>query len=148
MLCALIQVTDLKQVRLSSSWMGPRQGTAPFIVDKDALMAGYIRSDGRHVVVLGISGIGDCTTYVQASTGRIVLKTRNDGAVEQYHRAIVATGLEYQRTVDAAFYRAREMIRALAAQGNLITHGELQIYQELDPLPAWYETWSVASRSW
>lgn len=122
--------------------MGPRQGTTPFAVDKDALMAGYIRSDGRHVVVLGVSGIDDCTTYVHASAGRIVLKTRNDGTVDQYHRAIVATGLEYQRTVDAAFYKAREMIRALVKQHDpAIKKGDLD--DDPAPVPAWYETWLV-----
>lgn len=123
--------------------MGPRQGTAPFTVDKDALMAGYIRSDGRHVVVLGVSGIDDCTTYVHASTGRIILKTRNDGTVDQYHRAIVATGLEYQRTVDAAFYRAREIIRALVAQNDPTTRKGENPEDEPAPVPAWYETWLV-----
>lgn len=121
--------------------MGPRQGTAPFMVDKDALMAGYMRSDGRHVVVLGVSGIGDCTTYVQTSTGKIILKTKNDGTTSQYHRAIVATGWEYQRTVDAAFYRAREMIKALVTQTHSTISEESQSKEKLDPFPAWYETW-------
>lgn len=126
--------------------MGPRQGTAPFAIDNDALMAGYIRSDGRHVVVLGVSGIDDCTTYVHASTGRIVLKTRNDGTVDQYHRAIVTTGLEYQQTVDAAFYKAREIIRALVTQSDTSTgkeEKEKNLEDEPVPVPAWYETWSV-----
>lgn len=108
-------------------------------------MAGYIRSDGRHVVVLGVSGIDDCTTYVHASTGRIVLKTRNDGAVDQYHRVIVTTGLEYQRTVDAAFYKAREMIRALVTQSDTAVEKEENPEDEPVPVPAWYETWSVFS---
>lgn len=136
------QVADSNQVKLSSAWMGPRQGTSPFAVDRDALMAGYVRSDGRHVVVLGVSGIDDCTTYVHASTGRIVLKTRNDGAVDQYHRAIVTTGLEYQRTVDAAFYKAREMIKALITHDDpSIEEGDLE--NDPAPIPAWFETWSV-----
>lgn len=138
-----IHVANLNQVKLSSAWMGPRQGTTPFVVDNDALMAGYIRSDGRHVVVLGVSGIDDCTTYVHASTGRVVLKTRNDGTVDQYHRAIVATGWEYQRTVDAAFYKAREMIRALVTQSDSAKKEEENLEDEPAPVPAWYETWSV-----
>lgn len=122
--------------------MGPYQGASPFTVDRDALMVGYIRSDGRHVVVLGVSGIDDCTTYVQSSAGRIILRTRNDGIVDQYHRAIVATGLEYQRTVDAAFYRAREMIRELGAvQNDSNKRMEKQIEEDLSPVPTWYETW-------
>lgn len=113
--------------------MGPRHGSSPFSVDLDGLMVGYLRSDGRHVVVLGISGIDDCTTYIRSAEGKILLKTRNDDAGTRAHRAVVSTGLEYRKTVDAAFYRAREIIRPLApAPTDIIEPG---------PVPSWYETW-------
>ncbi|KAH0610344.1 uncharacterized protein H6S33_011871 [Morchella sextelata] len=127
-------------VKLSPSWMGPRQGASHFTVDRDAVMAGYVRSDGRHVVILGISGVDNCTTFVQSSDGKLILKTRNDGLMDEHHRAIVATGLEYQRTADAAFYQAREMIRAL----DIIQDNQDVTREDDDEpalLPAWYQTW-------
>jgi hypothetical protein len=113
--------------------MGPRQGSFPFSVDLDGLIVGYIRSDGRHVVVLGISGVDDCTTYIRSSEGKILLKTRNDGTSTRPRRAVVSTGLEYQKTVDAAFYRTREIIRSS-------TLGPSD-FAEPAPVPSWYETW-------
>lgn len=117
--------------------MIPRQGKAPFVVDRDALIMGYVRSDGRHVVVLGIAGFHS-TTYLRSDDeGRVVVKTRNDTDEEQMHRLVVATGNDWQRTVDAAFYTAREVARMTDVGAPEPVVEEL----EADPEPAWFETW-------
>ncbi|RPA97417.1 glycoside hydrolase [Choiromyces venosus 120613-1] len=120
-------------VKLSSPWMGPRQGSSHLSIDRDGLLMGFLRSDGRHVVVLGVSGINDCTTYVRSDEGKILLKTRNDADNTQYHRAIIAAGWKYQEAVNAAFYRAREIIRSLSPLSSAA--------EEPAPTPSWYETW-------
>lgn len=113
--------------------MGPRQGSSHFSIDLDGLLIGYLRSDGRHVVVLGVSGINHCTTYIRSEGGKILLKTRNDAGNSQHHRVIIATGWKYQKTVNAAFYRARELIRSLTPLSSSINGPA--------PVPSWYETW-------
>ncbi|PWW71617.1 Glycoside Hydrolase Family 36 protein, partial [Tuber magnatum] len=120
-------------VKLSSPWMGPRQGSSHFTIDLDGLLVGFLRSDGRHVAVLGVSGINDCTTYVGSEAGKVLLITRNDSGNSQHHRAIIATGWKYQTTVNAAFYRARELLRSLTPQSSAIKNPA--------PTPSWYETW-------
>lgn len=81
----------------------------------DGLLTGFLRSDGTNVVVLGLAAVDQCTTYIRADSGGIVeLKTRNDGSVAGLHRAVVAVGLGWQETLDAAFYRARELISGIS----------------------------------
>ncbi|KAF8416797.1 glycoside hydrolase superfamily [Terfezia claveryi] len=77
-------------VKLSSPWMGPRQGGNIMSLDKDGLVVGFMRSDG--------------------AGGTVILRTRNNGAGSRMHRAIVAVGSGWQETLDAAFYRARELV--------------------------------------
>jgi hypothetical protein len=112
--------------------MGPRQGSETFVVDSDALIMGYLRSDGRHVVVLGISGLRSTTTYICSDRGRVVLKSLNDSGEPQVHRALVSTGLDWQSTVDAAFYAAR----VLLSQSGIT---EATAPPEMEPL--WRESW-------
>lgn len=84
-------------------------------LDKDGVLAGFVRSDGQNVVVLGLAAVDGATTYIRTgSGGSVELKTRNDGSGEAIHRAIVAVGPEWQRTLNAAFYRARELIRGFS----------------------------------
>ncbi|KAF8542529.1 glycoside hydrolase superfamily [Trichophaea hybrida] len=64
-------------------------------------MMGFLRSDGRHVVVLGISGLRSTTTYIRSEAGRVLLKSLNDSGKPQVHRALISTGLNWQSTVDA-----------------------------------------------
>lgn len=118
--------------------MIPRQGTAPFTVDHDALIVGFVRSDGQHVVVLGVSDFQSSTYLTSDGEGRVVVKTRNDTDVEQRHSLVVSTGKDWQRTADAAFYAAREMGRR-----SIDTQPEAEVEEEPVPEPAWYETWWV-----
>ncbi|KAI5808538.1 glycoside hydrolase superfamily [Peziza echinospora] len=113
--CTLGIPTDLERfyalVKLSSPWMGPRQGSGSCSFDREALIMGYVRKDGKHVCVLGVSALDDCNTYITADKF-VQLRTRNDGGTVQTHKAIVAMGNDWKKTVDAAFLRAREMVRA------------------------------------
>lgn len=89
--------------------MGPRQGAGKFDIDSDALIVGYLRTDGRHVVVLAISGLGT-TTFIRSDAGKVQLKSRNDSGKAQSQHALVATGLDWQVTVSAAFAAARDLL--------------------------------------
>lgn len=80
-------------------------------LDRNGLVVGFMRSDGMNVVVIGMAAVDECTTYIRTEDGgRVILRTRNDGAGPGVHRAIVAVGSGWQETLDAAFYRARELV--------------------------------------
>lgn len=84
------------------------------------------------MAVLGLSAIDNCTTYIRSDSGKVILKTRNDGEEMQYHHAIVAAGLgDYQKVVNAAFYRARELLQVSSP---------VESYNSV-PDPAWRGAW-------
>lgn len=109
------------------------------MIDKDALLMGYLRSDGRHVAILAITSV-EKTTYIRSGVGKVLLKTRNDTDSPTTHRAIIASGLEWQKTVDAAFYAARD----IASPGNTQTAVLSGPGQSSDVKPAWNQTWYIA----
>ena len=112
--------------------MGPRQGALNFNIDSDALLAGWLRLDGRHVVVLAVSGLGFTTNYIRSEYGRVLLKSRNDSGKPQSHRALVATGLDWHSATGAAFDAARTLLRQRGVT-------EENAPPEIDPL--WRESW-------
>ncbi|KAF8430254.1 glycoside hydrolase superfamily [Tirmania nivea] len=102
-------------VKVSSPWMGPRQGGNTMSLDKNGLVVGFMRSDGMNVVVMGMAAVDECITYIRTGGGgTVILRTRNDGAGPGVHRAIVAVGSGWRETLDAAFYRARELVSGLS----------------------------------
>lgn len=122
--------------------MIPRQGPPPFKVDQDAFIAGFLRDDGRHVVVLGISSFTISTYLTSDDHGNVIIKSRNDSPKDQVHRVIVATGGDWQRTSDAAFYAARDVARLEAeSNGRLTEESEQEEEEEPSPVPNWYESW-------
>jgi hypothetical protein len=114
--------------------MGPRQGSDQFAIDSaDALMMGYLRSDGRHVVVLAISGLVATTTYIKSSgSGGVILNSRNDSGEPQTCHALVATGLDWQKTAEATFAAARNLLQQFG-----VTKDDAP--PEMEPL--WRESW-------
>lgn len=122
--------------------MIPRQGPAPFKVEQDSFVAGFLRDDGRHVVVLGVSSFNISTYLASDDHGNVIMKSRNDSSKDLSHRVVVATGVDWQRTSDAAFYAARDVARWEAqANGRMIEESEQEEEEEPSPVPNWYETW-------
>jgi hypothetical protein len=119
------------KARVTTTWLGPQHGTTTFAIDKDALLVMVLRSDGYHVAVLAVSGLGNTTTVIGSNSGHVLLKSRNDSGTGQQHRAIVAVGPEWQPVVDAAFYAARDLIL------NSINEQTA----DLEVMPFWRETW-------
>ena len=106
-------------------------------LDKDALIVGFVRVDGVHVIVLGLAAVDACTTYFAASgNGMVLMKTRNDGVSVGVHRAVVAVGNRWQDTLHAAFYRARELVVGYGAVGNKTEGGDVRAW--------WRHEWYVS----
>lgn len=61
-------------VRLWAPWLAPRHGKGKFELDKDAIMCAFMSPQGRHMVVLAISGLTDVMTIIRSgSSGEVVL---------------------------------------------------------------------------
>jgi hypothetical protein len=73
-------------VRLWAPWLAPRHGKDWFALDKDAIMCSFLSPQGRHMVVLAISGLTDVMTVLRSgSSGEVVLhvcKTASFGPLD------------------------------------------------------------------
>lgn len=54
-------------VRHGSPWLGPRHGSSSFSLDKDAVVCSFLNSQGKHLVLLGVSGVANVTTLLRSS---------------------------------------------------------------------------------
>lgn len=64
-------------IRIWSPWLAPRQGKTTFSLDKEAVMCSFLSVTGKHLVLMGISGVGDVMTlFTNDSDGNVVLRVR------------------------------------------------------------------------
>lgn len=109
-------------VRLWSPWLAPRQGSHKFTVDKDAVLASFLRHDGAHVVCLAISGVHDVlTVFTHDGSGNVVIQGRNDLGKEGTSQVLVAIADSFEVANAAVMYHARKVITS-----NEIQTGESQ----------------------
>jgi len=65
-------------IRIWSPWLAPRQGKSTFGLDKEAVMCSFLSVTGKHLVLMGISGVGDVMTlFTNDSDGNVVLRVRS-----------------------------------------------------------------------
>ncbi|KAF2212256.1 glycoside hydrolase family 36 protein [Cercospora zeae-maydis SCOH1-5] len=132
-------------VRLWSPWLAPRQGKEKFEVDKDAVELSFLREDGLHVVILGISGIDDViTTFFNDHNGNIIIKARNDRTEAQRSRVLVAVAGSFEVANAAVWYHARKIIQSYGAADEETATVEklIKTVQPDDNLsPEWLEDW-------
>lgn len=53
-------------VRTWTPWLAPRQGKSSFVLDKDALLCSFLSPRGKHMVLLGMSGVNNVTTLFRS----------------------------------------------------------------------------------
>ncbi|KAI2472617.1 glycoside hydrolase family 36 protein [Annulohypoxylon bovei var. microspora] len=127
-------------VRHGSPWLGPRHGSGPFSLDKDAVMCSFLSDEGQHLVLLGVSGPDNVTTLLRSSeSGSVKLHIRNDDDVESSGLVLAAVGNDFESTIAAVMYHARTVVFATADSLDEFT-GELASLS-LDVKPEWYENW-------
>ena len=62
-------------VRIWSPWLAPRQGKSRFGLDKEAIMVSFLSQEGKHLVMLAISGVDDVMTlFTSDKDGNVVLR--------------------------------------------------------------------------
>ncbi|KAI6804091.1 glycoside hydrolase family 36 protein [Hortaea werneckii] len=129
-------------VRLWSPWLAPRHGKGnKFELDKDGVLLSFLRSDGMHVVCLGISGVDDVmTTFLHDSEGNVIVKSRNDRAETGTGRVLVAVADSFEVANAAVMYHARKIVGTLSstAATDDKTIGALT---DEKVKPEWLEEW-------
>lgn len=125
-------------VRLWSPWLAPRQGSKKFELDKDGMLLSFLRTDGLHVVVLGISGIDDMvTTFLNDEHGNIIIKGRNDRTSTGAATVLVAVADSYEVANAAVFYHARKVVGTYGTPDV-----DSQVQTMMDAIkPQWLEEW-------
>lgn len=69
-------------IRIWSPWLAPRQGKSTFALDKDAVMCSFLSQTGKHLVLMGISGVGDVMTLFQNDNdGNVVIHVSTYGRI-------------------------------------------------------------------
>lgn len=127
-------------VRLWSPWLAPRQGSSPFALDKEAILASFQRDDGSHLAILAVSGLDDVlTTLNHDGAGNVTIDSRNDSETDGLARLIIAVGDSLEPAVAAVMYYARRLVMKYeAAQG--LTFAEEEALMK-DYKPQWLENW-------
>jgi len=128
-------------VRLWSPWLAPRQGKDKFHLDKEAVLASFLRHDGAHVVCLAISGVEDVLTVFQHDdSGNVVIQGRNDREKEGTSHVLVAVADSFEVANAAVMYQARKVVQGYEfASGKVET--EIKTLMDENVKPEWLEEW-------
>ncbi|KAK4507265.1 hypothetical protein PRZ48_001000 [Zasmidium cellare] len=125
-------------VRLWAPWLAPRQGKGQLELDKDGVLLSFLRTDGLHVVVLGISGIDDVmATFFNDRHGNVIIKGRNDRTEAGTARVLVAVAQSFEVANAAVFYHARKVVRSYDVSST-----DNEVAKRWDEVkPQWLEEW-------
>ncbi|KAL4810936.1 raffinose synthase or seed imbibition protein Sip1-domain-containing protein [Aspergillus unguis] len=98
-------------VRVNASWLGPRQGKDRFSLGEDAILCSFLRKDGIHVVLLGVSVDNILTVLGSGSQGEVVIKSRNDNPKQETFQVLAAAADNFEISLSALIYEARKLVR-------------------------------------
>lgn len=94
--------------------MGPIHGTTNFATFRDALFLLYQRSsDGKHVVVLPVSGLGGGSAYITSDSrgrGEVIVKGMDDFETGRKTQVIVAIGSDALETAASAVAYLKQLV--------------------------------------
>ncbi|KAL4740626.1 glycoside hydrolase superfamily [Aspergillus similis] len=97
--------------RVETSWLGPRQGKDKLNFTEDAILFSLLRTDGVHVVLLGIT-VGDTLTVLGSGpAGEVVIKSQNDNATPSRFQVLAAAAGNFEVATSALIYEARKLVR-------------------------------------
>ncbi|KAF7887994.1 uncharacterized protein EAF01_011148 [Botrytis porri] len=129
-------------IRIWTPWLAPRQGKNHFELDKEAVTCSFLSSDGKHIVLLAISGINNVMTLFKSdSDGKVVLEVRNDNPKESVAHVLVGLGDDYESANATVMYHARDVVAALENKSGQ-TQKEIEALEEGDEkTKVWVENW-------
>ncbi|KAL7620437.1 hypothetical protein AAE478_009432 [Parahypoxylon ruwenzoriense] len=127
-------------VRQGSPWLGPRHGSTPFSLDKDAVMCSFLNHRSRHLVLLGVSGVANVMTLLRSSeSGSVKLHIRNDTEFYSSGLVLAAVGDNFESAIAAVMYHARTVVLATGYRYDERSRELQSLTDEVNP--EWYENW-------
>lgn len=104
-------------IRIWSPWLAPRQGKTQFGLDKEAVMCSFLGLNGKHLVLLAITGVDSVMTmFTSDSEGNVVLRVCSD-----YAEIILLLILDIRSEMIAQQMKYHESWLALVMTSNLPT---------------------------
>ncbi|RFU32576.1 hypothetical protein B7463_g3764, partial [Scytalidium lignicola] len=127
-------------IRIWSPWLAPRQGKSTFELDKPGVLCSFLNNEGKHLVLLAITGIEDVMTlFTSDSEGNVVLRIRNDSDKVSTARVLVGLGDNFESANAAVMYHARNfVVNSEKASGE--EQEEMKTLIE-EVRPEWLENW-------
>lgn len=102
-------------VRIWTPWLGPRHGRNQFRVTEDAVLCSFLRSDGSHLVLLGVSGVDHVlTVFGSGDRGEVVIKAQSDNAESTKFEVLASVATDFEVAMSAVVYEARKKVRVAA----------------------------------
>ncbi|KAI5922040.1 raffinose synthase Sip1 [Camillea tinctor] len=127
-------------VRHAPPWLGPRHGKSHFTLDKDAVMCSFLSTEGKHLVLLGISGMKNVITlFRSAPSGAVMLHVRNDNAHESTGLVLAAIGDNFESAIAAVMYHARTVVLPAAGVQDELADDFRKLSDDVKP--EWMENW-------
>ncbi|KAI0008704.1 glycoside hydrolase family 36 protein [Xylariaceae sp. FL0662B] len=127
-------------VRHAPPWLGPRQGGTRFTLDKDAVMCSFLNDQGKHLVLLGVSGAGNVMTLLRSSSYHSVkLHIRNDDDAQSSGLVLAAVGNTFESAIAAVMYHARNVAFATGKDDNELAQKSKGLSDDIRP--EWMENW-------
>ncbi|RDW93825.1 putative raffinose synthase protein Sip1 [Aspergillus mulundensis] len=97
--------------RIETPWLGPRQGRDKLDLKEDALLCSFLREDGVHVVLLGVT-VGDILTVLKSGpNGELVVQSKNDNPAPSRFQVLAAAADDFETAMSALIYEARKLVR-------------------------------------
>ncbi|KAI1342784.1 raffinose synthase Sip1 [Xylariaceae sp. FL0016] len=126
-------------VRHANPWLGPRHGKTQLNLDKDALMCSFLSPSGKHLVLLGVSGVNDTMTMLKGmGSAQVTIQIRNDASTKSSGLLLAALGNDFESAIAAVMYHARTVMMSYTL-GNDFSK---QVEEAGDDVkPEWYENW-------
>lgn len=134
-------------VRVWTPWLGPRHGRNKFKLTEDAVLCSFLRTDGVHLVFLGVSGVNNVlTVFESGENGEVVIKAANDNEESAKFQVLVAVADDFEVALSAIIYEARKLVAPLdeepALEGRKPSNpGDDMVIVEKDPKIQWMSEW-------
>lgn len=102
-------------IRIWTPWLGPRHGHNQFRVTEDAVLCSFLRNDGSHLVLLGISGVDHVVTvFGSGERGEVVIKAQSDNTESIKFEVLASVATNFEVAMSAVIYEARKKVRVIA----------------------------------
>ncbi|KAI5310635.1 hypothetical protein KEM55_004277 [Ascosphaera atra] len=97
-------------VRDWTAWVRPRHGGAKFSVPEDIILVSFLRKDGAHFALLGLSDANAITVFQSGENGEVIINVRNDNDCAADFTVYAAVGPSFDIATSAVLYEARKTV--------------------------------------